>query len=227
MTDPTTLNDIPDVSDPELFDVDDALIVYPPEDGSDVEVIRGPNIAPLPQAKPLAEILKGEVLLKVGDDITTDDIMPAGKFLPLRSNVPEYAKHVFEPIDPAFAERAQSKEGGFVIAGENYGQGSSREHAALCPMYLGVKAIVTKSFARIHLANLVNFEILPLTLDDPGDYEDIDSGDKLELDVSDLNGSLRLVNITKGKEYSVSHPLSALDINIIKAGGKLAYSRGA
>ncbi len=227
MTDPTTLDSIPNISDPEQFDVDDALIVYPPEDGSNVEVIRGPNIAPLPKGSPLSESLAGEVLLKVGNDITTDDIMPAGKYLPLRSNVPEYSKCVFEPIDSEFANRAQSKQGGFVVAGENYGQGSSREHAALCPMYLGVKAIITKSFARIHLANLVNFGILPLTLDIASDYEDIAQGDLLEINVADLNASLTLINKTKGKEYAVSHPLSALDIAILKAGGKLAFCRGA
>ena len=225
MTDPRTLEEIPEISDPDRFDTDDALIIYPPADGSGVEVVRGPNIAPLPQGKPLPASLSGEVLLKVGDDITTDDIMPAGRYLPLRSNVPEYAKHVFEPIDAGFADRAQSKDGGFVVAGENYGQGSSREHAALCPMYLGVKAVITKSFARIHLANLVNFGILPLTLDDASSYDDISAGDILELDVSDLTAALKLVNKTKGCEYAVSHPLTEQDIAIIKAGGKLAFSR--
>jgi aconitate hydratase len=221
-----TLESIPEISEPEHFDVDDSLIVYPPQDGSRVEIVRGPNIAPLPQAKPLPTSLSGEVLLKVPNDITTDDIMPAGKFLPLRSNVPEYAKHVFEPIDAEFAERALTKGGGFIVAGENYGQGSSREHAALCPMYLGVKAVITKSFARIHLANLVNFGILPLTLDDASSYDDIDQTDILEIDVSDLNAPLKLINKTKGSEYAVSHPLSSHDIEILKAGGKLAFSRG-
>jgi aconitate hydratase len=223
LTDPRTLDAIPTISDPEKFDVDDALIVYPPADGSSVEVTRGPNIAPLPQGKPLPASLTGEVLLKEADNITTDDIMPAGKYLPLRSNVPEYAKHVFEPIDEGFAARALAKQGGFVVAGENYGQGSSREHAALCPMYLGVKAVITKSFARIHLANLVNFGILPLTLDDAASYDDIDQGDLLELDVSNLDAPIKLINKTKGSEYAVSHPLTAQDIAIIKAGGKLAY----
>jgi len=226
MTDPMTLESIPEISEPEHFDVDDSLIVYPPQDGSSVEIVRGPNIAPLPQAKPLPTSLSGEVLLKVPNDITTDDIMPAGKFLPLRSNVPEYAKHVFEPIDAEFAERALAKGGGFIVAGENYGQGSSREHAALCPMYLGVKAVITKSFARIHLANLVNFGILPLTLDDASVYDDIDQTDILEIDVSDLNAPLKLINKTKDSEYAVSHPLSSHDIEILKAGGKLAFSRG-
>ncbi len=224
MTDPRMLDDIPEISDPDHFDVDDALIVYPPEDGSNIEIVRGPNIAPLPQSKPLPQSLSGEVLLKVGDDITTDDIMPAGKYLPLRSNVPEYSKHVFEPIDETFAEHAQARQGGFILGGENYGQGSSREHAALCPMYLGVKAIITKSFARIHLANLVNFGILPLTLADSSDYDEIEKGDELELNVSELNEPLVLINKTKGKQYAVLHPLSDHDIAILKAGGKLAFS---
>lgn len=224
LTDPRTL-DIPEISIPEQFDVDKALVVYPPADGSNVEIVRGPNIAPLPKAVPLPESLNGVVILKVGDDITTDDIMPAGKYLPLRSNVPEYAKHVFEPIDSEFANRAKAKNGGFVIGGENYGQGSSREHAALCPMYLGVKAIVTKSFARIHLANLVNFGILPLTFDDSSSYDDIDQTDELDLKVSDLNDSLTLINNTKGNQYQVSHSLTDHDIAILKAGGKLAFSR--
>ncbi len=224
MTDPRSLSPIPVIQDPEAFDVDDALVVYPSAERADVTIIRGPNIAPLPESKPLPAKLSGEVLIKVEDDITTDHIMPAGKYLPLRSNVPEYAKHVFEQIDPTFADTAQAKQGGFVVAGENYGQGSSREHAALCPMYLGVKAVITQSFARIHLANLVNFGIVPLTFDDPTCYDDIEKGDMLEIDVSDLKGSLQVVNQTKGRAYAVSHALSSQDIEILKAGGKLAFS---
>jgi aconitate hydratase len=214
--------EIPEIELPD-FDVDDNLVIYPPEDGSSVEVVRGPNIAPLPEGSELAATLTGEVLLKVEDDITTDHIMPAGKYLPLRSNVPEYAKHVFEPVDPDFYDNAKAKGGGFVVGGHNYGQGSSREHAALCPMYLGVKAVVVKSFARIHLANLVNFGILPITFDDPADYDDIDQGDTLDIDVTDLASDLKVVNTTKGHAYSVSHSMSAQDMNVVKAGGKLAY----
>ncbi len=154
--DPRQMGDYPQVQMPTQFTIDDNMIIYPPANGEKVEVIRGPNIAPLPIGKPMADELTGEVLIKVGDNITTDHIMPAGKYLPLRSNVPEYAKHVFESVDKDFAKRAQEKKGGFIVGGENYGQGSSREHAALCPMYLGVKAVIVKSFARIHLANLIN-----------------------------------------------------------------------
>jgi aconitate hydratase len=225
LTDPRSLPNLPEIAEPDHFAVDDSLIIYPPEDGSKVEIMRGPNIAPLPQSQPLPETLGGKVLLKVVDDITTDHIMPAGRYLPLRSNVPEYAKHVFEPVDPEFAERALASGGGFVVAGENYGQGSSREHAALCPMYLGVKAVIAKSFARIHLANLVNFGILPLILDNPADYDSISQGDELELNVANLNGKLTLNNKTKGQEYGVSHLMSEQDIAILKAGGKLAYSK--
>lgn len=214
--------EIPEIELPD-FDVDDSLVIYPPEDGSAVEVVRGPNIAPLPLGSDLAPQLAGEVLLKVEDDITTDDIMPAGKYLPLRSNVPEYAKHVFEPVDPDFYDKAKAKGGGFVVAGENYGQGSSREHAALCPMYLGVKAVLVKSFARIHLANLVNFGILPFTFDKPADYDDIDQGDALEIDVTDLSSGLQVINTTKGHAYAVSHSMSEQDMDVVKAGGKLAY----
>jgi aconitate hydratase len=225
LSDPRELPEIPGIEDPQTFAVDDSLIVYPPADGSSVEIIRGPNIAPLPMAKPLPQTLSGTVLLKVANDITTDDIMPAGKYLPLRSNIPEYAKHVFEPIDAEFAERALTSGGGFVLAGENYGQGSSREHAALCPMYLGVKAVIAKSFARIHLANLVNFGILPLLLESPADYDSISLNDELELDVSDLNARLMLINKTRQQQYPVSHLMSPQDIAILKAGGKLAFAK--
>ncbi|MDG6221579.1 MAG: aconitate hydratase, partial [Candidatus Thermoplasmatota archaeon] len=224
-TDPRTLGEIPGVKERTSFDVDDSLVIYPPKSGKGVEIIRGPNIAPLPESHPMPEKLAGEVLLKVEDNITTDHIMPAGKYLPLRSNVPEYAKHVFEQIDPKFHDNAKAKGGGFVVGGDNYGQGSSREHAALCPMYLGVKAVVVKSFARIHLANLVNFGILPLTFKNPKDYDKISQGDKLEIDVRDLKKPLVLVNKTKKQEYSVEHPLSDQDMEVLKAGGKLAYSK--
>jgi len=223
LTDPRK-HQMPNIEQP-VFDVDNSLVLHPPADGDGVEIIRGPNIAPLPQAHDLPDTLSGEVLIKVEDDITTDHIMPAGKYLPLRSNVPEYAKHVFEPVDPSFHDTAKAKNGGFVVGGGNYGQGSSREHAALCPMYLGVKAVLVKSFARIHLANLVNFGILPITFDNPADYDNVDKGDVLEIDVSNLSGGLKVVNKTKGQEYPVSHPMSAQDIDVLKAGGKLAYCK--
>jgi aconitate hydratase len=211
---------------PAMFHPDDALIVYPSKTPEDVKIIRGPNISPLPKKEKLPGKLAGEVLIKVGDDITTDHIMPAGKLLPLRSNVPEYAKHVFEPVDPNFAARALEKKGGFILGGSNYGQGSSREHAALCPMYLGVKAVIAKSFARIHLANLINFGILPLELKNPDDYDKIEPGDILELELSSLNKKdLVLKNLTKKIDVPVTHPLTPRDIDILKEGGLLAFTK--
>jgi aconitate hydratase len=143
----------------------------------------------------------------------------------LRSNVPEYAKHVFEGVDKEFYNRAKGKKGGIILGGDNYGQGSSREHAALCPMYLGVKAVVTKSFARIHLANLINFGIVPLTFKNPADYEAFAIGDTVTMEVGDLKGALFLENKTKGTKAEVVHTLSALDIEIIQAGGQLAHAK--
>ncbi len=209
---------------PEFCRVDDSLVIYPPEDGSGVEIRRGPNIAPLPELTPLPDLIKGEVLIKVGDNITTDHIMPAGRYLPLRSNIPEYAKHVFEQIDPDFHDKAMERGGGIIVGGENYGQGSSREHAALCPRYLGIKAVLVKSFARIHLANLINFGILPLTFKEPGDYERIEEGDILEMDTTKLPEAPVVRNLTKNEEYATTHTLTEDDIEILKAGGKLVYT---
>ena len=227
ITDPRKLGEYPKIELPERFIIDDSMIIPPPEDGSKVEIIRGPNIKPLPEFKPLPEKLEGEVLIKVGDDITTDHIMPAGaKILPLRSNIPEISKHVFEVVDPNFYSRAMEKGGGFIIGGENYGQGSSREHAALAPKYLGVKAVIAKSFARIHLANLINFGIVPLLFENKGDYDKIEQNDKLEIDLSTLEqGKVIAKNLTKGVEIPLVHTLSRRDIIILKAGGKLMYIR--
>ena len=218
LTDPRKY-DAPKISIPRRFYPNDNLIVYP-STFKNIKIIRGPNIAPLPKKEKLEDKLSGEVLIKVGDDVTTDHIMPAGKLLPLRSNVPEYAKHVFEPVDPNFAKRALEKQGGFVLGGSNYGQGSSREHAALCPMYLGVKAVIAKSFARIHLANLINFGILPLELKNPDDYDKIGLGDNLEVDVSK---ELTLKNLTKDFDIPVTHSLTPMDIDVLREGGLLAY----
>jgi len=225
LTDPRKY-DASKLSIPAMFHPDDALIVYPSKTPENVKIIRGPNIAPLPKKEKLPIRLAGEVLIKVGDDITTDHIMPAGKLLPLRSNVPEYAKHVFEPVDPNFASRALEKKGGFIIGGSNYGQGSSREHAALCPMYLGVKAVIAKSFARIHLANLINFGILPLELKNKDDYDKIESGDILELELSSLSKKdLVLKNLTKKIAVPVTSPLTPRDLDILKEGGLLAFTK--
>jgi len=212
---------------PEKFIVNDNMFVkpFPKNEADKIEILRGPNIAPLPEFNPLPDTLNGEVLLKVEDNITTDHIMPAGaKILPLRSNVPEISKYVFEVVDPEFPARALEKKGGFIVGGENYGQGSSREHAALAPKYLGVKAVIVQSFARIHLANLVNFGIVPLTFANPDDYNTIEQGDKLEVVIGDLRGTdIVLKNETKGKEMVLKHTLSELDSEILKEGGKLPW----
>ena len=225
ITDPRKLGRYPKIELPDRFIIDDSMITPPPENGTKVEITRGPNIKPLPEFKPLPEKLEGEVLIKLGNDITTDHIMPAGaKVLPLRSNIPEISKHVFEVIDPEFYDRAMKKGGGFIIGGENYGQGSSREHAALAPKYLGVKAVIAKSFARIHLANLINFGILPLLFENKDDYDKIEQGDKLEIDLSRLERERIIVkNASKHIEIPLVHNLSERDIVILKAGGKLMY----
>ncbi len=226
LTDPRDLGDRPRIEMPERFIINDNLIIppLPPEEAADVEMIKGPNIKSLPQFPQLPDTLEGKVLLKVEDDITTDHIMPAGaKILPLRSNVPEISKYVFEVVDPDFPRRSLDEGGGFVIGGDNYGQGSSREHAALAPKYLGVKAVIVKSFARIHLANLINFGIVPLSFKDPVDYDDTDVGDDIEVVIGDLRGDVKLRNLTKGTEIELVHPLSERDAEILKAGGRLPW----
>ena len=215
------------VSMPEKFPIDDTMILPPSESPESVTILRGPNIKPLPLKEALPASLEGPALLKCGDDITTDHIMPAGaKILPLRSNIPAISEHVFEVIDPTFPARARESGGGFIIGGQNYGQGSSREHAALAPMSLGVKAVITKSFARIHLANLINFGIIPLTFSNESDYDLIEQNDVLHLDVSDLEKQpLTLINKTKNKEIRLRHLLTERDIRIVRAGGALPLAR--
>ncbi len=228
ITDPRELNISPiTISMPEQFPIDDSMIIPPLKDRQNIKVIRGPNIKPLPVQKPLPDKLTGSVLLKTEDNITTDHIMPAGaKILPLRSNIPAIAEHVFEVVDTTFAERAKAAGGGFIVGGSNYGQGSSREHAALAPMYLGIKAVITKSFARIHLANLINFGIVPFTFVHENDYDRIDQGDELEIDVTRIETTpLIMKNKTKGIDIPLTHPLSTRDIDLIKAGGSLAYAK--
>lgn len=216
------------IKDPKTFLIDDSMIIPPSENPAQVTIIRGPNIKPLPKKEPMPDTLQGEVLLKLGDNITTDHIMPAGaKVLPLRSNIPAISEFVFEKIDKEFAKRAKEKGGGFLVGGINYGQGSSREHAALAPMYLGVKAVIAKSFARIHRSNLVNFGILPLTFTEENDYLVLDQGDSLELvDIKKQlkpGGILVVHNRTKNKEIKVTHLLSSREIDILFAGGLLNY----
>jgi aconitate hydratase len=182
ITDPRELGDFPELPAAPPPVIDDRMIISPPGDGSGVEIIRGPNIKPLPLNSPPADDLSMTVLLKAGDHITTDQIMPAGtKILPLRSNIPAISEFVFAPLDESFSRRAREAGSGLVAGGENYGQGSSREHAALAPMYLGIKVVLAKSFARIHHTNLVNFGIIPLIFESPDDYEKLQQDDILEI----------------------------------------------
>jgi aconitate hydratase len=228
--DPRKLGEYPKVAMPAKFITDDTSVVVPPADGSNVEVVRGPNIAPLPVNKPMAGTIAAAAVLKVGDNITTDHIMPAGaKVLPLRSNIPKIAEHVYEGVDPTFARRAREAGQSFIIGGSNYGQGSSREHAALAPMYLGVKAVVAKSFARIHRANLVNFGIMPLTFTNEADYDKIQQGDALELanvrDVLTQGRAMVLRNVTRGVDIPVTYEFTDRQKKLLLAGGLLNYIR--
>jgi len=234
LTDPRDLGEEPVVTLPESFLVNDNMIALPAsvEDAASVEVLMGPNIKPFPQTEPMPEELTAEAVLKVGDNITTDHIMPAGaKILPYRSNIPYLSNFCFGVCDTSFPERAKAAGRGFVIGGENYGQGSSREHAALVPLYLGIRAVIVKSFARIHCANLVNAGILPLTFADPADYDKISQGDSLSLPALReriKNGEpLELVNNTTGQVIPLSHALSERQREILLCGGLLDYTREA
>lgn len=229
--------DYPEIDQPAHFLIDDLMIIPPAKEESAkesaVEIFRGPNIGQPPVNVPLPERIEGSVTIKVGDKITTDHIMPAGDKLKYRSNIPRYAKFVFLPLDENFSGRAmENKNKGvanIIVGGLSYGQGSSREHAALCPMYLGVKAVVVKSFERIHIANLINAGILPLTFDDENDYELLDQGDEVVMeDIPEtLTGAkeLYLFNRTKNIKIRLKYTLSHQDIQFILAGGKLNYLR--
>ncbi len=230
ITDPRKLGDPVEVRIPEKYIIDDNMIVPPSDHPETVEVIRGPNIKPVPKNEPLPDTLRGEVLLKVGDNITTDHIMPAGaKVLPLRSNIPAIAEYTFTRVDPEFPARAKAKGGGFVVGGVNYGQGSSREHAALAPMYLGMKAVIAKSFARIHEANLINFGILPLTFINEADYDALEQGDLWEIrqvrETLPQSDTLTVHNLTKGTTFQVRHRLTPRQVQIVLAGGLLNWVR--
>lgn len=227
-TDPRELGKYEKVEEPTSYMIDDNLFVFPlpEEEARKVEIERGPNIKPLPEFTELPSSHEGIVLIKVEDNITTDHIMPAGaKILPLRSNIPAISEFVFTQVDETFASRAKENNGGFIIAGDNYGQGSSREHAALAPKYLGIKAVIVKSFARIHRANLVNFGILPLTFKDSSDYDRIEQGDSFHIDLSDLNGDLILDVRNKDIRIPLEHDLSEREIDVIKQGGTLIYTK--
>jgi len=223
ITDPRKLGKYPEISLPEKFMINDNMFIFPTEKVHAIEIVSGPNIKPLPSFKPIPDRLRGAVLLKLGDNVSTDDILPGGsEILSLRSNIPEISKYAFRYVDSSFADRALRKGGGFIVGGENYGQGSSREHAALAPKYLGVKAIIVKSFARIHFANLINFGIVPLTFVDKQDYMGIVQGDMLELDAKGLKKALRVKDVTRNVEMQVELDLSDRDRDVLKAGGKLA-----
>ncbi|NLN06076.1 MAG: aconitate hydratase [Firmicutes bacterium] len=229
LTDASSLGLTARVEMPQQFLVDDSMIIPPAADPEKVEVVRGPNIKPLPVNTELPDTLQASVLLKVEDNITTDHIMPAGaKILPLRSNIPAISAYVFSQIDPTFADRAKSAGSGVVVGGHNYGQGSSREHAALAPMNLGVKAVIAKSFARIHHANLVNFGILPLTFVNEADYDKINRDDKLEIRNlrAQLAGKTVTVhNLTTGETISVYHNLCPRQVGIVTDGGLLNHTK--
>ena len=233
LTDPRTLGDMPEFKLPEHFKINDNMVV-PPADEADmdsVEVLRGPNIKPFPQTSPLDDSIDCQVSLKVGDNITTDHIMPAGaKILPLRSNIHAISQHCFTVCDEDFPRRAKNMGKSIIVGGSNYGQGSSREHAALAPLYLGIKAVLVKSFARIHRANLINAGILPLTFVNEADYDKINQGDEIVLadvraDVEADMSKLTVVNKTTGVEIPVLCELTGRTKDIILAGGLLDYTR--
>ena len=233
LTDPRTLAVDLDIPQPEHFEVNDNLVIPPVEEGheDEVEVVRGPNIHPFPLGKALADTVTGKVLLKMEDNITTDHIMPSNaKLLPYRSNIPYLSDYCLTPVDPAFPARTKAEQGGMLVAGQNYGQGSSREHAALVPLYLGIRAVVAKSFARIHRDNLINNGILPLTFANEGDYDDISPMDELTLPhvreaIAQGQEQLTLHNATKGRDYTVCLPLTQRQRGMILAGGLLNYTR--
>lgn len=229
ITDPMTLGEMPAVTMPAEFKINDTAILPPAEDVSTVEVLRGPNIKEFPKSKPFADDLSAELVLKVGDNITTDHIMPAGaKILPYRSNIPFLSKFCFEVCDPTFSERAKAAGDGIIVGGSNYGQGSSREHAALVPMYLGIRCVIAKSFARIHVANLINAGILPLTFADAADYDALEQGHKLHLDgirSGMASGEIILVDEDTGRKMQLSCNLTERQQAILMAGGLLNYTK--
>ena len=232
ITDPTTLEQPLQVAVPEHFAVDDSAVLPPltPEQAEHAPVLRGPNIKPFPQAKPFPSKLEGEVLLQVGDNITTDHIMPAGaKILPYRSNIPYLSQFCFEVCDPDFPRRAQESDGsGIIVGGSNYGQGSSREHAALVPMYLGVRCVIAKSFARIHAANLINAGILPLTFQNSEDYDAVAQGHRLTMEQVEQAlraGEGEVQDQTTGRSFPVRCDLTPRQQAIVLAGGLLNYTK--
>ena len=230
ITDPTTLGVMPEVKMPDSFKVDDSAVLLPlsAEDAVSAEVLRGPNIKEFPKSKAFTDTLSAELVLKVGDNITTDHIMPAGaKILPYRSNIPFLSQFCFQVCDTTFAERAKAAGDGIIVGGSNYGQGSSREHAALVPMYLGVRCVVAKSFARIHIANLINAGILPLTFENPDDYELLAQGSKLTISgiFEGMQAGKLYIQDEMGNKVPVDCNLTERQIAILSAGGLLNYTK--
>ena len=229
ITDPMTCDPIDPVVLPKKFKIDDSAVLAPAADGTEVEVLRGPNIKEFPKSKPFSDELTATAVLKVGDNITTDHIMPAGaKILPYRSNIPHLSKFCFEVCDPTFPERAKAAGDGVIIGGSNYGQGSSREHAALVPMYLGIRSVIAKSFARIHIANLINAGILPMTFENPEDYDALEQDHVLKF--SDIKagmaqGKICVTDVTTGKEFYALCNLTDRQQAILMAGGLLNYTK--
>jgi aconitate hydratase len=229
LTDPRRMGKMPEIRLPEKFIIDDSMIVPPPppQEAEKIAIRRGPNIKPLPAFDPLPMEFEGEVLIKLSDNITTDDILPAGaNVLPLRSNIERISKFIFHRIDPSFYEKAKEKGGGIIIGGENYGQGSSREHAAIVPRYLGIRAVIAKSFARIHRSNLINFGVVPLTFARGSDYDVIASGDRVKVKFGRLEGREILAELpNKGMTVPLRHDLSEREREIVLAGGLLPWIR--
>ena len=232
VTDPRDIKSSPSKDYSEFIKIDDNMIIKPLDfdKTKNLETIKGPNIKPCPIAKKISDTIKAAVVLKTEDNITTDHIMPAGsKILPLRSNIPEISKHTYAAVDPEFYNNCIKAGESIIIGGENYGQGSSREHAALAPMYLGIKAVICKSFARIHQANLINFGILPLTFENTSDYDNIDKNDELELSdiIESLNSGkpIRVNNRTKGTSFLLLHNLENRAVQVMLAGGKLNFTK--
>ena len=227
LTDPTELDVDLTIDMPERFLIDDSMILAPAPTNAEVDVVRGPNIKPFPVNKQLGDSVEGKVLIKVEDNITTDHIMPSNaKLLPFRSNIPYLSEFCFNTVDTEFPKRAKEYNGGFIIAGDNYGQGSSREHAALAPLYLGVKAVIAKSFARIHKANLINNGIIPMEFKEKRDYYNIDLVDDLVIDNIKHSlevGTIKVKNVTKGTEFEVTVNLTEKEIDVINVGGRLNY----
>ena len=237
MTDPRDLEKqgikYPEIKMPEKFYIDDSMFIKPSEHPEKIKIYRGPNIGDPPAALPMPESISGEITIKVEDQITTDHIIPAGSKMKYRSNVPKYSEFLFEVVDSDFFHRAKKiKESGksnIFVAGLSYGQGSSREHAALCPMFMGTKAVIAKSFERIHTANLINFGIIPLTFKNEGDYNKVEQGDDIEIpnvkEIVGSGGELKVKNKSKGTEFEVDYNLSDRQKKIILAGGTLAYMK--